>query len=179
MKSISANEKIIVALDVGTTKVCTIISKVKNSEIEILGVGSHPSYGLKKGCVINIDKTVRSIRCSLEEAKLMSGVTNLESATIFCNSVTSADVNFFVCSPSKRAYLRPKREATPLSSTCRVNTGHLPIHGPRLKVMFTGITCSVVCLTDCMVSCPAFLVLSQLKRAKIGRTNKRNLFIIF
>ncbi len=82
MKSISQNEKIIVALDVGTTKVCTIISKVVNSEIEILGVGSHPSYGLKKGCVINIDKTVKSISCSLEEAKLMAGISKIENATI-------------------------------------------------------------------------------------------------
>lgn len=71
-----------VALDVGTTKVCTIIASLNDSGIEILGIGSHPSYGLKKGCVINIDKTVKSIKASLEEAKLMAGVTNLDSATI-------------------------------------------------------------------------------------------------
>ncbi len=82
MKSISTNEKITIALDVGTTKVCTIISKVVNSEIEILGVGTHPSYGLKKGCVINIDKTVKSISCSLEEAKLMAGISDISNATI-------------------------------------------------------------------------------------------------
>src|SRR5690606_20388948 len=52
------------------------------NDIEIIGVGSHPSYGLKKGSVINIDKTVRSICCSIEEAKLMAGINNLESATI-------------------------------------------------------------------------------------------------
>lgn len=77
------NERnIIVGLDVGTTKVCTIVG-VQNpdSELEIIGIGTHPSYGLKKGSVVNIDKTVRSIQCSLEEAKLMAGV-NIESATI-------------------------------------------------------------------------------------------------
>ncbi|MBD64125.1 MAG: cell division protein FtsA [Halobacteriovoraceae bacterium] len=71
-----------VALDVGTTKVCTTIGFQDEDGIEILGVGSHPSYGLKKGSVVNIDKTVKSIRCSLEEAKMMAGVEDITSATI-------------------------------------------------------------------------------------------------
>jgi cell division protein FtsA len=77
------NEKeIIVGLDVGTTKVCTIVGEKKpNSEIEIIGIGNHPSHGLKKGSVVNIDKTIKSIQCSLEEAKLMSGV-NIPRASI-------------------------------------------------------------------------------------------------
>lgn len=77
------NEKnVIVGLDVGTTKVCTIVGvKSPQSELEIIGIGTHPSYGLKKGSVVNIDKTVRSIQSSLEEAKLMAGV-NIEKATI-------------------------------------------------------------------------------------------------
>ncbi len=76
------DKQVVVALDIGTTKVCTIIAQHHNNELEIIGVGSHPSYGLKKGSVINIDKTVRSIRCSLEEAKMMAGISNLNSATI-------------------------------------------------------------------------------------------------
>lgn len=77
------NEKnVIVGLDVGTTKVCTIVGvQSPHSELEIIGIGTHPSYGLKKGSVVNIDKTVRSIQSSLEEAKLMAGV-NIEKATI-------------------------------------------------------------------------------------------------
>ncbi|WP_372655957.1 cell division protein FtsA [Halobacteriovorax sp.] len=77
------NEKnIIVGLDVGTTKVCTIVGvQGPNSELEIIGIGTHPSHGLKKGSVVNIDKTVRSIHSSIEEAKLMAGV-NISSATI-------------------------------------------------------------------------------------------------
>jgi cell division protein FtsA len=77
------NEKnIIVGLDVGTTKVCTIVGlQHPNSELEIIGIGTHPSYGLKKGSVVNIDKTVRSIQNSLEEARLMAGV-NIVGATI-------------------------------------------------------------------------------------------------
>ncbi len=76
------DKQLVVALDIGTTKVCTIIAHYRNQELEIIGVGTHPSYGLKKGSVINIDKTVRSIRCSVEEAKMMAGISNLESATI-------------------------------------------------------------------------------------------------
>jgi cell division protein FtsA len=76
------DKNIIVGLDVGTTKVCTIVGlQHSNSDLEIIGIGTHPSYGLKKGSVVNIDKTVRSIQASLEEARLMAGV-NITSATI-------------------------------------------------------------------------------------------------
>jgi cell division protein FtsA len=75
-------KNLIVALDVGTTKVCTTIGYQDDSGLEIIGVGSHPSYGLKKGSVVNIDKTVKSIHNSIEEAKLMAGVDEIHSATI-------------------------------------------------------------------------------------------------
>lgn len=71
-----------VALDIGTTKVCTTIGMRDSNGIEIVGVGSHPSHGLKKGSVVNIDKTVNSIRSSLEEAKMMAGVEDIRTATI-------------------------------------------------------------------------------------------------
>jgi cell division protein FtsA len=75
-------KNLIVGLDIGTTKVCTIvgISNSKNG-IEIIGIGTHPSHGLKKGSVVNIDKTVNSIISSVEDAKLMSGV-EIKAATI-------------------------------------------------------------------------------------------------
>lgn len=77
------NEKqFLVALDIGTTKVCTIIGDVESNSVEIIGVGSHPSHGLKKGSVVNIDKTVNSIRNSVEEAKLMAGLSDVHSAVI-------------------------------------------------------------------------------------------------
>ena len=57
------NKEIIVGLDVGTTKVCTIVGQRNlNNEIEIIGVGTNPSDGLKKGSVVNIDKTIKSIK---------------------------------------------------------------------------------------------------------------------
>lgn len=82
-KGISMNTKnVIVALDIGTTKVCTLIAQKSGQNLEILGVGSHPSIGLKKGSVVNIEKTVESIKASVDEAKLMAGLQNLESATV-------------------------------------------------------------------------------------------------
>jgi cell division protein FtsA len=77
-----STKSVIVALDIGTTKVCTLIAHKTPKSLEILGVGSHPSNGLKKGSVVNIEKTVESIRSSIEEAKLMAGIEELESATV-------------------------------------------------------------------------------------------------
>lgn len=77
-----STKSVIVALDIGTTKVCTLIAQKNSKNLEILGVGSHPSHGLKKGSVVNIEKTVESIRSSIEEAKLMAGIEHLESATV-------------------------------------------------------------------------------------------------
>ena len=80
------DKNVIVGLDIGTTKVCTIVGLVHPQanapdHVEIIGIGTHPSHGLKKGSVVNIEKTVKSIQNSLEEARLMSGV-NIDRATI-------------------------------------------------------------------------------------------------
>jgi len=77
-----SEKHILVGLDVGTTKVCTVVGIQNNKcELEIIGIGTNPSLGLKKGAVVNIDKTIRSIQASVEEAKLMAGV-EISSATI-------------------------------------------------------------------------------------------------
>jgi len=70
----SANGNLIVGLDIGTSKVVAIVGEVNNSgEIEIVGIGSHRSSGLKKGVVVNIESTVQSIQRAIEEAELMAG----------------------------------------------------------------------------------------------------------
>lgn len=66
--------KLIVGLDIGTSKVVAIVGTVTaEGGIEIVGLGSHPSRGLKKGVVVNIESTVQSIQRAVEEAELMSG----------------------------------------------------------------------------------------------------------
>jgi len=69
------NDNVFVGLDIGTTKIACIISEQDaNGELKIVGVGVSPSDGLRKGVVVNIDKTVRSIQKAVEEAELMAGV---------------------------------------------------------------------------------------------------------
>jgi len=65
-------ENIIVGLDVGTTKTCVIVGEITNAGIDIIGIGTHPSSGIQKGVVVNIDSTVDSIKRAVEEAELMS-----------------------------------------------------------------------------------------------------------
>ena len=66
--------RMIVGLDIGTSKVVAIVAEVGiDGEIEIVGIGSHPSRGLKKGVVVNIESTVQSIQRAIEEAELMAG----------------------------------------------------------------------------------------------------------
>lgn len=68
-------ERIVVGLDIGTTKICAIVAAVDNGgTVDIIGVGTTTSKGLRKGVVINIDTTVESIKKAVEEAELMSGV---------------------------------------------------------------------------------------------------------
>lgn len=69
-----ADREMIVGLDIGTSKVVAIVGEVNESgEIDIVGIGSHPSRGLKKGVVVNIESTVQSIQRAVEEAELMAG----------------------------------------------------------------------------------------------------------
>ena len=68
------DKSLIVALDIGTSKVAVLVGEVNAlNEIEIIGFGSHPSRGLKRGVVVNIESTVQSIQRAVEEAELMAG----------------------------------------------------------------------------------------------------------
>lgn len=63
----------IVGLDIGTTKICAIIGNLTEDGLDIVGIGTSPSKGLRKGMVINIDSTVEAIQKSIREAELMAG----------------------------------------------------------------------------------------------------------
>ncbi len=71
-----AVDKIIIGLDIGTSKVAAIIGKIKpDRSIEVVGLGRYASKGLKKGVVVNIDSTVEAIQRAIDEAERMSGCT--------------------------------------------------------------------------------------------------------
>jgi cell division protein FtsA len=70
-----ARESIVVGLDIGTTKVCAIIGEAEGpGDVKVVGVGTTRSEGLRRGVVVNLEKTVESIRRAVEEAELVAGV---------------------------------------------------------------------------------------------------------
>ncbi len=75
-------DHLVVSLDVGTTKMCVLVAqRLDNQQVEIIGVGKAPSDGLRKGVVVDIAKTVHSIKTALKEAELMAGIP-IEAATV-------------------------------------------------------------------------------------------------
>jgi len=70
----SIDNELTVGLDIGTSKVVAIVGKkTSDGQVEIVGIGSHPSRGLKRGVVVNIETTVNAIQRAIEEAELMAG----------------------------------------------------------------------------------------------------------
>ncbi|OHB33878.1 MAG: cell division protein FtsA [Desulfuromonadaceae bacterium GWC2_58_13] len=73
-------DNLIVGLDIGTTKICAIIGNLTEDGLDIVGIGTSPSKGLRKGVVINIESTVEAIQKAIREAELMAGC---EIKTVF------------------------------------------------------------------------------------------------
>jgi len=71
----AARDRIIVGLDIGTTKICCIITELKeNGDIEVIGFGISESKGLRRGLVVNMEHTVEAIGCAVEDAERMAGI---------------------------------------------------------------------------------------------------------
>src|SRR5579883_1207124 len=68
------NKDLIVGIDIGTSKVVTLVGEMtSDGKLNVIGFGSHPSQGLKRGVVVNIESTVQSIQRSVEDAERMAG----------------------------------------------------------------------------------------------------------
>ncbi len=65
-------DNLVVGLDIGTTKICAVVGDVIDGQLNIIATGRHPSKGLRKGVVINIDATVDSIKRAIEEVEMMA-----------------------------------------------------------------------------------------------------------
>ena len=74
MSKVTTQGEIVVGLDIGTTKVCAVVGEIAEDGITILGVGTVPCRGLRKGIVSNIEWTVGSIKDAIESAQTMAGV---------------------------------------------------------------------------------------------------------
>jgi len=68
-----AKSELIVGLDIGTTKICVVVGELSPEGVDVVGIGTAQSNGLRKGVVVNIEQTVQSIKKALEEAELMAG----------------------------------------------------------------------------------------------------------
>lgn len=73
-ENMMSKSALIVGLDIGTTKICAVVGYVNSDgEVEVVGIGTSVSTGMRKGVVVNIEQTVQSIRRAIEDAELMAG----------------------------------------------------------------------------------------------------------
>jgi len=101
------HHKIIVSIDVGTTKICTLVAQcLGTDQLEIIGIGQAPSHGLRKGVVINVGKTVQSIKRSIKEAEIMAGII-IESAYVGISGGHIHSISSQGVVPIKRGIVRP------------------------------------------------------------------------
>ncbi len=69
------HDQLMIGLDIGTSKIaCVVAERTPDGGLDVIGLGTHPSRGLRKGVVVNIESTIESIRLAVEEAELMAGV---------------------------------------------------------------------------------------------------------
>jgi len=100
-------DRIITSIDIGTTKICVLVAaQLDNDHIEIIGVGKAPSDGLKKGVVVDIARTVKSIKNAVKEAEIMSGHT-IESACVGISGGHIKSVNSSGAVPIKNGQVKP------------------------------------------------------------------------
>ncbi|MBS1986751.1 cell division protein FtsA [Candidatus Dependentiae bacterium] len=105
MVKVSA-DRIRVAIDIGTTKICVIVAhKTSQEQIEVIGIGKAPSHGLRKGVVVDIAQTIRSIRQAVEEAELMTGYA-ITHAAIGVSGAHISSLNSYGAVPIKHNEVR-------------------------------------------------------------------------
>lgn len=100
-------DNVLVAIDIGTTKICVIVARYIDSEnVEIVGVGRSPSDGLSKGVVVDIAKTILSVKVAVKEAEIMAGV-EIESACIGVSGAHIQSLNSIGMVPIANRQVRP------------------------------------------------------------------------
>lgn len=169
------SDRLVVAIDIGTTKICVLVAqRLEGSAVEVIGVGHSPSNGLRKGVVVDIGKTVQSIKAAVKEAELMAGCT-IETGYIGISGGHIQSLNSHGVVPVKHGEVRPFDVANVLAAARAVKIPEgqqilhvLPqyfvldgqervldpigMHGIRLEVqahIITGATASVQNLVKC------------------------------
>jgi cell division protein FtsA len=102
-----SSDRVWVSIDIGTTKICVLVAHhITGDSLEILGVGKAPSDGLSKGVVVDIAKTIHSIKQAVKEAELMAGFP-IEKAHIGISGAHIRAINSHGVVPIKRHEVRP------------------------------------------------------------------------
>ena len=122
-------DELLVGLDVGTTKICVVVGKIAEGKVNIIGIGSHPYTGLRKGVVVNMDSTVNSIRKAVEEAELMAGI-KIEScmAGIGGAHIKSFNSNGVVAIKEKEVKLDDITRAIDAAKAVAIHAGREILH---------------------------------------------------
>ncbi|WOG30432.1 cell division protein FtsA [Endozoicomonas sp. 8E] len=160
------NGNLIVGLDIGTSKVVAIVGEITaDGQLEVIGIGSHTSRGLKRGVVVNIDSTVHAIKRAMEEAELMAGcqihsvyagiagnhIRSLNSHGIVAireREVTSADIDRVIDAAQAVAIPADQRILHILPQEYVIDTQEgvkepLGMSGVRLEAKVHLVTCAV------------------------------------
>src|SRR5438045_8042212 len=98
-------ERVIVGIDVGTTKICILVGELdRDGKLNIVGVGTCPSQGLRRGVVVNIEETVTSIAAALDRAERLSGkkITTAYVGIAGSHIASENSKGFVAMSPSHR-----------------------------------------------------------------------------
>lgn len=170
------HEKIVSAIDVGTTKICVLIAQqLEGESIDILGIGKAPSDGLRKGVVVDIAKTIHSIKAAIQEAELMAGL-QIETAAVGIAGGHIESVNSHGVVPVKNGEIRPSdvenvlaaAQAIPIPEGMKilhvlpqffVIDGHqqvvdpIGMHGVRLEVQAHIIMGAITSVQDLVKCC--------------------------
>ncbi len=185
----------IIAIDVGTTKICVLAAQpIDKERLEIVGVGKAPSIGLRKGIVVDISKTIHSIKQAVAEAELMAGC-KIESACIGIAGSHIQSINSHGAVPIKREEVTRQDINNVLAAAQAVAIpegqqilhvlpqyfvvdNHEPLHDPlgmhgvRLEVRVHIITGSIASVQDLVICCEKAgikatdIVLEQLASAR-------------
>lgn len=194
MKMAKVFSNIITAIDIGTTKICVLIArKLSDDQVEVLGVGRSPSYGLSKGVVVDIAKTVSSIKQAVDEAQLMAEC-EVESTYIGISGAHIKSFNSSGAVPIKRSAVTQEDIDTALAAAKAVPIekgqkvlhvlpqyfmvdgqdrieNPIGLHGVRLEVVVHVITGSVASIQNLVKCCETIglkvqdIVLEQLASA--------------
>lgn len=107
MKKQSNSDNLLVAIDIGTTKICVLIAqRISADEFSVIGIGKAPSCGVARGIVVDITQAVHSVKLALKEAELMAGC-KIESACVGISGSHIQSINSHGMMPIKGGRIRP------------------------------------------------------------------------